>query len=74
MVKMEKINESMSAVDWQIKMNIVIDSVFSRVDVIDELAEAVKLLKLEDSESSAYLIARNEFVQNLPERFHYLIL
>ena len=73
MVKMEKINESISAVDWQIKMNIVIDSNFTEMQLIIELADFVNSLSDEEKESSAHLIARNEFLQNIPERFNHLI-
>ena len=67
------VNEGISAIDWQIKMKAIIDSNFTEMELIIELADFVNSLSDEEKESSAHLIARNEFLQNIPERFDHLI-
>ena len=67
------VNEGISAIDWQIKMKAIIDSNFTEMELIIELADFVNSLSDEEKESSAHLIARNEFLQNIPERFNHLI-
>ena len=70
---MEELKEYPDPKEWFELMKKAKGSNYTDKDCISKIADMVNVFKQSENESDAYMVCKLEFVNRIPNEFHYLI-